>query len=282
MKKILASIAALAMAATMATSAFAAKTFTGADEYCGNWKATNFVMEDDTLKEFIDNADLEEFLETGATFTVEFEYYTLAGKPLDYYLFGVCVATEGWPKLYATDSAYFADVPAESDGRIEGTSDAKTYEDGTPVCKYFFQSDGMIVLNKNAAGEWETKTIQFTITPEGLQHLVDTATENPDGSLYGGLCFQVHGVHVTSVTIEAAKDLPNNGYNADPNAGAEDEPTTDAPTTDEPTTDAPTTDAPTTDAPAGDDNANTGATAGLALAAIALAGAAVVATKKNK
>ena len=260
MKKILASIAALAMAATMATSAFAATTFTGADEYCGDWGQTQYVAEDGTLLKFIDNADLAEFLETGVTVTVEFDYYQIVGKYKDYYLFGICNAGD-WSKMAATDASYIEGVPGELDGRESAGGPAKTYSDGTPVCKYFFQGDGFMVLNQDGAGEWTNDTIQFTVTPDGLQHLIDVqGTDATTGDTWGGILFQVYGVDVKSVTLEAAKDLGDVAYNADPDAGSED----------------------AGDDNAADDNADTGATAGLALAGIALAAAAVVATKKNK
>ena len=257
MKKILASIAALAMAATMATSAFAATTLTGYEEYAGDWGQTQYVADDGTLLKFIDNALLEEYLDTGVTVTVDFEYRTLPpdNKYYDYYLFGICNAGD-WSKMAATDASYIAGVPGELDGRVSAGGDAKTYSDGSPVCKYFFQGDGFMVLNKDAAGEWTNTTIKFTVTPEGLQHLIDVQGTNEDGSTWGGILFQIYGVDVKSVTLDAATDIGDFAYNPDPDAGSEDT--------------------------GSDDNVATGAEAGLALAGIALAAAAVVATKKNK
>ena len=258
MKKILASIAALAMVATMATSAFAATTLTGADEYCGDWKQTNFLGEDGALLSFVANSTLEEYLDTGCSLTFEFEYYQIAGKYKDYYLFGICDQT--WAKLYATDNAFFDGIASEEEARVEINGAAKTYEDGTPMYKYFMQNDGYVVLNPAADGSWTTDTITVNLTADCLQHLVDVQEVKEDGSVYGGLIFQTFGVDVKSLTIDAPKDLSDKAINADPNGGSED----------------------AGDDNAADDNADTGATAGLALAGIALAAAAVVATKKNK
>ncbi len=259
MKKILASIAALAMAATMATSAFAATTLTGADEYCGDWSATNFLGDEGTLLTYVDNTYLADYLETGCSLTFEFEYYQIAGKYKDYYLFGIC--DQSWAKLYATDTSFFDGVASEEEGRVEINGAAKTYEDGTPMYKYFMQNDGYVVINPAADGSWTTDTITVNLTADCLQYLVDNASVGDDGvTPYGGLVFQTFGVDVKSLTIDAPKDLSDKAMNADPNGGSED----------------------AGDDNAADDNADTGATAGLALAGIALAAAAVVATKKNK
>ncbi len=259
MKKILASIAALAVASTMAVSAFAATTLTGADEYCGDWSATNFVDAEGNLVAYIDNANFADYLDTGCTVTVDFDFKTLAGNYYDYYLFGVC--DQNWAKLYATDNSYIAGVPGELDARETAGGAAKFYDDGvTPVCSFFNQGDGFMVFSQDANGEWTTESFKFTLTADALQYLVDNATVNEDGSVYGGVVFQTYGIDVKSITIDAAEDLTGNGFNADPNAGAGD----------------------SNDDAGSDDNAATGASAGLALAAIALAGAAVVATKKNK
>jgi len=256
MKKILASIAALAMAATMATSAFAATTLTGYEEYCGDWAATNFVTDDGTLVAFVDIAILEEYLDTGCSLTFDFDFRTLPpeGKYYDYYLFGIC--DQNWAKLYATDTTYFDGVASEEEARVEIGGASKTYDDGTAMYKYFMQNDGYVVMNPEADGSWATDTIELNLTAECIQYLKDNVTVNDDGSIYGGLVFQTYGVDVKSLTIDAPKDLSNKAMNADPNAGSEDT--------------------------GSDDNVATGAEAGLALAGIALAAAAVVATKKNK
>ena len=260
MKKILATLAALAVAGAMATSAFAATTLTGYEEYEGDWQGATFVDSEGTLINFVSTDYLEEYLDTGCSITLEFSYHTLAGQYFNRYMVAPGNAN-GWEKLYATDNSYVEGVPSPEMGLTDPTDEnsQKKYDDGTYAAQYYFKPDGFLQLNPEADGTWVRDTLTFNISGECIQYLIDTRAENDDGSLWGGLIFQLYGMNISSLTIDAPVDFDENaGMNADPNAGAGEEDT------------------------GSDDNVQTGAEAGLALAGIALAGAAVVATKKNK
>ncbi len=263
MKKILASIAALAVASTMAVSAFAATTLAGVDEYVGDWSASCFVDAEGNVVNYIDNAYFADYLDTGCTVTITYDYKTLAGAYYEYYLFSVC--DQSWAKLAATDASYVAGVPTEDEARVTKGGETKLYE-GTsvPVYKYFTQSDGFTVFCQND-GAWTGDTFKFTLTADCLKYLAENPSTGDDGSEWGGIVFQTYGIDVKSITIDAVDDtIIDFATNANPNAG-----------TDDPADD------PADDDKTDDENKPTGASAGLALAAIALAGAAVVAAKKN-
>ncbi len=265
MKKILASIAALAMAATMATSAFAATTLTGYEEYPGDWGAPQFVDAEGTLFSNVSTDILSEYVDTGCSITLDISYHKIANKWSNRYIIAPCNAN-GWEKLYATDASYIEGIPAPEVGLEDTTNEGsqKKYDDGSYVTQYYFKPDGFIQINPTTDGsEWVLETLSFNLSAEAVKYLIDTAAVNEDGSVYGGLLFQTAGVKVDSLTVDAPIAVDENtGVNPDPNAGAEDNTGSDD--------------------NASDDNADTGAEAGLALAGIALAAAAVVATKKNK
>ncbi len=196
-------------------------TLIGNEEYAGSWEAIQFLGDEGFYEGYVDNKYFKPYLETGCSLTFELQYKTLPpeGKFLDYYLFAPCSCKESWPKLYTTDPSYIVGIVDEATGRVEVGKDVpKAYADGTPMYNYFMQTDGFIVLTPNADGEWKTETCTFNVSAECLQYLVDTATVNPDGTLYGGMVFQSHGVYVKSLVIDEPKDLTDNGLNPDPAA----------------------------------------------------------------
>ncbi len=177
----------------------------------GDWAAVNFVADDEgTVNAWIDLANFEPFKETGCTVTFDYSFAKAidmkdpaAGeKYMDYYLIGPCFASN-WAKIYADapeGTAYMTGIAEELDARVDKGGELKEDWEG----QYFMQSDGFIVLCQQKGTEtweWDTNEITFTITPEGIQAMIDCATTNEDGSVYGGLVLQTYGVIVNKLTL---------------------------------------------------------------------------------
>ncbi len=180
-------------------------TLTGSGEYAGDWSSPMFVDAEGNLISYIDNAVLEQYLETGCTITMTVSYYKLAGNYMEKYMIAPCNAN-GWEKLYATDPTYVEGVPAPEVGLTDPAdenSQAK-YDDGTYVCKYYFKTDGFGQINPNADGtEWPTDTISFSLSADAVKYLAENCGTNDDGSTWGGLIFQSYGILIDSITVDA-------------------------------------------------------------------------------
>ncbi len=177
----------------------------------GDFAAVNFVVDDEgTVNAWIDLANFEPFKETGCTVTFDYSFAKAidmkdpaAGeKYLEYYLIAPCFASN-WAKVYADapeGTPYMSGISEELDARVAKGGDLKEDWEG----QYFMQSDGFFVLCQQKGTEtweWDTNEITFTITPAGIQAMIDCATTNDDGSVYGGLVLQTHGVIVNKLTL---------------------------------------------------------------------------------
>ena len=182
-------------------------------EMPADFQSPNFVIDDEgNVENFFNLKHFDKYKDTGCSVTIKYTFEkemdmtTLEEKYYDYYLLSVGYAN-GWTPIYPSapeGTPYITGIPEELDARVKKGGDLK--EDFTGA--YFMQSDGYIVFCQDADGNWSSDSVTFNITPEGVQSIYDNIATNDDGSQWGGLIFQTHGINVSSVTLGDPVEAP--------------------------------------------------------------------------
>ncbi len=182
-------------------------------EMPADFQSPNFVIDDEgNVENFFNLKHFDKYKDTGCSVTIKYTFEkemdmtTLEEKYYDYYLLSVGYAN-GWTPIYPSapeGTPYITGIPEELDARVEKNGALRDDFTG----EYFMQSDGYIVFCQDKDGNWSSDSVTFNITPEGVQSIYDNIATNDDGSQWGGLIFQTHGINVSSVTLGDPVEAP--------------------------------------------------------------------------